>query len=95
MARALKTLQFRRDTASRWARLNPILAEGEPGLETNTGRLKIGDGSTRWLALEYFLPFDPEDLDASSLAEHINSDHPHPVYDDGPSFELLYQNAKV
>lgn len=26
---------------------------------------------------------------------HINSPTPHPVYDDGPSFELLYQNAKV
>lgn len=26
---------------------------------------------------------------------HINSPNPHPVYDDGPSLLLLYQNAKV
>lgn len=29
------------------------------------------------------------------LDEHVNDDLPHPAYDDGPSFELLYQNAKV
>lgn len=29
------------------------------------------------------------------LAEHILDETPHPVYDDGPSFALLYQNAKV
>ena len=29
------------------------------------------------------------------LDDHINSETPHPVYDDGPSFLLLYQNAKV
>lgn len=29
------------------------------------------------------------------LEEHINSDLPHPVYDDGPSLALIYENAKV
>jgi hypothetical protein len=29
------------------------------------------------------------------LDAHINSPTPHPIYDDGPSFLLLYQNAKV
>lgn len=29
------------------------------------------------------------------VAEHIESQTPHPVYDDGPSFLLLYQNAKA
>jgi hypothetical protein len=95
MASAMKTIQMRRDTAARWARLNPVLNDGEPALERDTGRFKIGDGSTRWLQLEYFLPFDPEDLNSASLAEHINAAEPHPVYDDGPSLELLYQNAKV
>lgn len=27
--------------------------------------------------------------------DHINSLTPHPVYDDGPSLFLLYENAKV
>lgn len=30
-----------------------------------------------------------------ALDDHINSDSPHPVYDDGPSLKLLYLNAKV
>lgn len=33
--------------------------------------------------------------DETMLAEHINSPTPHPAYDDGPSFLLLYNNAKV
>lgn len=31
----------------------------------------------------------------SSLPEHIEAELPHPVYDDGASFILLYENAKV
>lgn len=95
------TFKWKRDSTRRWAGLNPILAEGEPGLELDTGKFKIGDGNTRWLELPYFTPGDgsggdPGDPpDDGSLAEHINSLTPHPVYDDGPSFELLYENAKV
>jgi len=36
-----------------WAQVNPILAAGEIGLETDTGKFKIGDGSTLWNALGY------------------------------------------
>lgn len=45
--------QFKRGTADRWKELNLILGEGEPGFETDTGRLKIGNGKTRWNALPY------------------------------------------
>ncbi len=31
----------------------------------------------------------------SSLAAHVQSETPHPVYDDGPSLSLLYENLKV
>jgi hypothetical protein len=93
MAR-VTTLKFRRDTANRWAMLNPILSDGEPGYEIDTGKFKIGDGSTRWNELELFVPRSLDDA-AASLLEHINAAEPHPVYDDGPSLELLYQNAKV
>ena len=33
-------IQFRRDTSSAWTAANPILAEGELGLETNTSKFK-------------------------------------------------------
>jgi len=49
------TVRLRRGTTSRWRKSNPILARGEPGVETNTGRLKIGDGKTRWNKLSYFI----------------------------------------
>ena len=50
------TFQFRRGTASEWTLDNPILHAGEPGFESDTGRLKMGDGVNTWLALDYFLP---------------------------------------
>lgn len=45
--------QFRRGTASQWTSANPTLGAGEPGFETDTGKLKIGDGSTAWNSLAY------------------------------------------
>lgn len=47
-------IQLRRSAASAWQAANPILANGEAGLETDTSRLKIGDGVTAWNALVYF-----------------------------------------
>lgn len=46
-------LEFRRDTASNWASANPTLKQGEPGFEIDTGKLKIGNGTTPWNALPY------------------------------------------
>lgn len=47
-------LQLRRGTASQWTTANPLLAQGELGLETDTNKLKIGDGSTSWTGLAYY-----------------------------------------
>ena len=46
-------IQFRRDTAANWTANNPILALGEPGQETDTRNIKIGDGVTAWNSLGY------------------------------------------
>jgi hypothetical protein len=46
-------IQLRRDTASAWAASNPVLLAGEVGVETDTRRLKIGDGETSWSGLGY------------------------------------------
>jgi len=46
-------IQVRRDTSSNWTSTNPVLAAGEFGLETNTLKLKIGNGSTAWVSLAY------------------------------------------
>lgn len=46
-------IQFRRDTAANWTSANPTLANGEMGIETDTAKYKIGDGSTAWTSLAY------------------------------------------
>jgi hypothetical protein len=46
-------IQFRRDTAANWTSNNPTLAIGEAGFETDTRKIKIGDGSTVWTSLNY------------------------------------------
>jgi hypothetical protein len=48
-------IQIRRDNASVWAQINPILFAGEFGLERDTLSVKIGDGVTRWNALPYVM----------------------------------------
>lgn len=45
--------RIRRDTAANWASVNPVLKLGEPGLETDTRKVKYGDGATVWNALAY------------------------------------------
>jgi hypothetical protein len=46
-------IQVRRGTASQWTSANPTLAAGEWGLETDTGKVKIGDGTTAWNSEPY------------------------------------------
>ena len=46
-------IQFRRGTAAEWSSVNPILAEAEMGIETDTDLFKIGNGSLNWNDLDY------------------------------------------
>jgi len=50
-------IQLRRDTELNWFNVNPILAQGELGIELETARIKIGDGVTFWRELEYSIGF--------------------------------------
>lgn len=47
-------IQIRRDTASNWSSNNPTLAAGEQGWESDTNKMKVGDGTTAWNSLSYF-----------------------------------------
>ena len=47
-------IQIKRGTAASWTAANPILSVGELGLETDTSKLKVGNGSTAWNSLSYF-----------------------------------------
>jgi hypothetical protein len=47
-------IQVRRDTLANWTSANPTLAQGEISFVTDTGNIKIGDGSSNWATLSYF-----------------------------------------
>lgn len=49
----ITTIITRNDTAANWSSTNPVLAKGEQGLETDTNKLKAGDGVTAWNSLNY------------------------------------------
>lgn len=49
----VKTIYLRNDTAATWVEKNPVLAKGEPGVEVDTGKFKLGDGVNSWVGLHY------------------------------------------
>ena len=60
-------IQLRRGTATEWTNADTalnasgglVLAAGEMGVETNTRKIKIGDGTSRWSALSYVASDSP------------------------------------
>jgi hypothetical protein len=58
-------MQQRRGTAAQWTAANSVLAAGEIGFETDTGKFKIGDGINTWGNIPYFQ--DTTDLAASYI----------------------------
>ncbi len=50
-------LRRRRDTAADWTANNPTPEAGQLCLETDTGRMKLGDGATAWNSLGYIVPY--------------------------------------
>lgn len=46
-------IQLRNDTAKNWTLANPVLLKGEMGVETDTGKTKIGNGTDNWTTLKY------------------------------------------
>ena len=63
----------RRGTSAQWESVKTtlILGEGEIGLETDTGKFKIGDGATAWEDLPYYVRTEELDLYAKLTASQI------------------------
>jgi len=55
MSERITRLKMRGGTAAEWTAANPVLLSREFGVETDTRRLKMGDGTTAWASLPYFL----------------------------------------
>ncbi len=68
-------IQLKRATAAAWTALNPVLLPGEPGVETDTRKTKIGDGVTAWNSLSYSVATpDTHNHDAAYAALNHNHD---------------------
>src|SRR5436190_12692126 len=51
-------IKSRRDTSAIWAMDNPVLLAGEQGWETDTLKMKLGDGATQYNDLPYTFEID-------------------------------------
>jgi len=92
-------IQLRRDTASNWEEINPVLADGEMGFEWDTGFIKLGDGTTSWNSLDYNTvskDIPQNDIDRSLNYSLQLSDRGKQVYNSG-YFSSIYvpTNASV
>jgi len=94
MSITLSALQKqRRDTAANWTAANPTLLAGEIGIESDTGKIKIGDGSTVWASLGYepwseLSAYPIVNADVASNAEIAVS-----KLADGSAYQLLQTDA--
>jgi hypothetical protein len=59
-------IQFRGDSAANWASANPVLADREMGLETDTKKFKVGNGALSWNSLDYYTEQDAYFLSMSA-----------------------------
>lgn len=49
-------IRLRKDYSSNWIAKDVVLEQGEPGYELDTKKLRIGDGTSHWLELDFFIP---------------------------------------
>lgn len=61
-------IAIRRGTAAQWTSANPTLSSGEQGFETDTNKLKIGDGSTAWNSLDYLISDTSNEIEVNQTA---------------------------
>ena len=104
---AIKTLTTRvknkYDSASRWKNINPVLLEGEFGVD-EYGRVKAGDGVTRWNSLPYVMdafrlePLYSSDYQDGAISISPLSDQVIYVQGEGNvnlTFEKVYKNGEI
>src|SRR3546814_9454152 len=69
------TSLIRRDPAATWASVNPILGTSEPALETDTKRVKYGDGVTAYNDLPYSSMVPVGGTTGQALLKYSNNDY--------------------
>ena len=67
------TILIKRDTSTNWSNNNPILKSGEFGLETDTRKIKIGNGQ-RWNSILKFIQPTENTMEALLVNYILNSE---------------------
>ena len=67
-------IQFRRGSSAAWAARNPVLLMAEVGLETDTVKIKLGNGETAWNSLPYYTFGNGSSLEDIELSDPQNGD---------------------
>lgn len=80
--------QFKRATAANWTSADPTLAAGEPGFETDTYKLKIGDGSTAWTSLDYTTNYVTSDIESLTAATSVSGTDEVAIASGGNTYRL-------
>jgi hypothetical protein len=91
-------IQLRRDTAANWTSFNPILRAGEIGVETDTQRIKIGDGSGTWSSRPYInvLPSELTELSQDAVNQALTAGNGiTKVYDDNANTLTISVDTSV
>lgn len=92
-----RRIQLRRDTAVAWTAANPVLAQGEIGLDLTSKKIKIGDGVTLWNALAYW---DDKETNFTGYAttqyvDNAVSNNSIDISDFGVGFANTLDNGKI
>jgi hypothetical protein len=90
-------IQIRRGTSTEWTSVNPVLAGGEAGFESDTKKIKIGDGTSTWTALGYatVTPAQLQSAIAGVVAGEIASYATLTELSDAISQEVTDRNAAI
>lgn len=61
-------IQLRRGTTAEWSAANPVLADGEVGIDKTSGGIKIGNGTSTWSQLSFFSAGGVSDGDKGDIS---------------------------
>lgn len=81
-------LVHRRDLSTKWSSVNPILLDGEMGIEKDTRKFKIGNGTTAWNDLPYANVTNDDLLARFSVSNDENTPGTAPVRDDNNQINI-------
>jgi hypothetical protein len=83
-------IQLRNDTAAAWTAANPVLAQGEMGIENDTDLFKVGNGLNAWADLPYGGIAGPQSVESATapivydaLNQNISLDYNQLIIDGG------------